>query len=109
MNADEPETPEEQFSSDLAAFDDAPAERLLRQGLRPPAPPAPPPPALPDAPPPAGASGGAPWPRLGRFEIRRELGQGGFGVVFLAYDPLLGREVALKVPRPEALLTPELC
>jgi WD40 repeat protein len=29
-------------------------------------------------------------------------------VVFLAYDPQLCREVALKVPRPEALATPEL-
>jgi WD40 repeat protein len=43
---------------------------------------------------------------LGRFEIVRELGQGGFGVVLLAWDPLLSRDVALKVPRAEALLTP---
>ncbi len=45
--------------------------------------------------------------QLGRFEIIRELGRGGFGIVFLADDPLLRRQVALKVPRPEALLTPE--
>jgi WD40 repeat protein len=45
--------------------------------------------------------------RLGRFELRGELGRGAFGVVFLAYDPTLRREVALKVPRAESLLTTE--
>jgi WD40 repeat protein len=46
--------------------------------------------------------------RLGRFEIVRELGRGGCGIVYLAQDPLLGREVAVKVPQLEALVTPEL-
>lgn len=46
---------------------------------------------------------------LGRFRIVREVGRGGYGVVFLAWDPILGRKVALKVPRPESLLAPELC
>ncbi len=36
------------------------------------------------------------------------LGHGGYGMVFLARDPLIGRYVALKLPRPEALITPEL-
>ena len=36
--------------------------------------------------------------KIGRFEIRRRLGKGGFGVVYLAHDPGLDRLVAIKVP-----------
>jgi hypothetical protein len=34
---------------------------------------------------------------LGRFLLRERLGEGGFGEVFLAYDPRLDRDVAIKV------------
>ena len=47
-------------------------------------------------------------PRLGRFEIVREVGQGGFATVYEAFDTLLARRVALKVPHPESLLSPSL-
>lgn len=33
---------------------------------------------------------------VGEFEIRRVLGQGGFGIVYEAYEPMLDRRVALK-------------
>jgi serine/threonine protein kinase len=34
---------------------------------------------------------------LGRFQLRERLGDGGFGQVFLAFDPRLDRDIALKV------------
>ncbi|MFY9341299.1 MAG: serine/threonine-protein kinase [Planctomycetota bacterium] len=46
----------------------------------------------------------APHPeRLGEFRIRAPLGAGGMGIVYLAEQTSLGREVALKVVRPELL------
>lgn len=45
--------------------------------------------------------------RLGKFEILRRLAQGSMGEVYVAWDPILGREVAIKVIQTSAALGPE--
>jgi eukaryotic-like serine/threonine-protein kinase len=42
---------------------------------------------------------------LGRFRVQSVLGEGQHATVYRAYDPLLERDVALKVPRPGMLKT----
>ena len=46
--------------------------------------------------------------KLGRFLLHQSLGSGGFGTVFLATDTTLHRQVALKLPRLEVSLQPDL-
>jgi serine/threonine protein kinase len=55
------------------------------------------PPLAPTAPPPGQPA------TIGPFQVRGELGRGAFGVVYHGLDPDLGRDVAIKVLKPEAL------
>ncbi len=45
--------------------------------------------------------------KLGRYEIRGELGRGGMATVYRAYDPLFDREVAIKVLPPHLMEDPQ--
>ncbi|MDI3289359.1 serine/threonine-protein kinase [Polyangium sp. 15x6] len=65
----------------------APRPALLSEALR-----EHPLPAFPDAPPVAA--------RIGRFAVVRKLGEGTMGVVYMGYDEMLDRRVAIKLLRP---------
>ena len=44
---------------------------------------------------------------IGRYRIEKILGQGGFGLVYLAHDDQLQRLVAIKVPHAKLISRPE--
>jgi serine/threonine protein kinase len=45
--------------------------------------------------------------QIGKYDIRKQLGKGATGTVYLAVDTFSGREVALKVIEPEVFKDPE--
>lgn len=45
--------------------------------------------------------------KIGRYEIKQELGRGGMATVYLAYDPRFEREVAVKLLPSEMLHDPQ--
>ncbi|HEV3299866.1 MAG TPA: TIGR02281 family clan AA aspartic protease [Planctomycetaceae bacterium] len=67
---------------------------------------------VPTIPPPPNGTIPAPGPddfpeRIGRYRLTKVLGQGGFGVVYLAVDEDLERLVAVKVPLPHRVADAE--
>ena len=45
--------------------------------------------------------------RIGRYEIVGTLGAGGMGVVYRARDPMIGRDVAIKIVAEQVWLLPD--
>ena len=45
--------------------------------------------------------------KLGKYEIRQQIGGGSMGIVYEGYDPFEDRLVAVKVAISEALKNPE--
>src|ERR1700676_1185756 len=63
--------------------------------------------STPPQPKPLPAAPAKPPEQIGRYRVEKILGEGSFGVVYLAHDDQLGRPVAIKVPHPKLVAGPE--
>ena len=45
---------------------------------------------------------------IGNYVVRRKIGEGGMGIVYLAEHPRIGRKVAIKVLLPQLSQNPEI-
>jgi serine/threonine protein kinase/formylglycine-generating enzyme required for sulfatase activity len=77
------------------------------QAERPTVPPAAPPEEVETGPDPSSPSEAERPTRLGRYRVTKELGRGGFGVVYEGYDDELRRPVAIKVAHRHLVAEPE--
>ena len=46
---------------------------------------------------------------IGNFQIKKLIGRGGMGEVFLAYDPMMDRRIALKRIKPNLFHSKKAC
>src|SRR6476659_9910333 len=46
-------------------------------------------------------------PAIKGYELREQIGEGGYGVVYRAYQPLVGRDVAVKIILPQYANLPD--
>jgi len=46
--------------------------------------------------------------KIAKYEIIEQLGKGGMGIVYKAFDPLMEREVAIKVLAEQLFDQPEI-
>jgi|GEM_PF-2219307 serine/threonine protein kinase len=52
-------------------------------------------------------SGKTPLLNIGKYEVLEKIGEGGFGIVYRGRDPMLEREVAIKVLKSDAATSPD--